>query len=345
MGAGSAEEDFILDLDAPGNAGAGESSEDGPRGSRMGRTGPERPGLAQGEGMAGTDGGGMETGPGSGRGAVPEHDQGEEAGPRPDGPETLGGMERGTPGEIHEHLRNRARELVRRYEGLLVPRGNHYELGSGIRTRVSSFASAWAKGRSYAPGAAERGTRIHNALAWWAVAFGNAVAPAEVVAEAARRRSSLGHTPGDGADYETAPLVSAFRQFLTATGLVTIATELPLASDIPPIAGTLDFLLADDEGNTTVLDVKTGYAVSWHVLQVLAYAHLLQSNGFPVSSGAILYLGIDGRYNKLVTFPVDKWNSAHITSLYQATYGLWQPDKMLTGWGPAYMMTAEPFME
>ncbi len=95
------------------------------------------------------------------------------------------------------------------------------------------------------------------------------------------------------------PYLTAGRGFCAATGLTPQALELLLFDEALGVAGTLDVLawlpkFKGDQGQTWLLDWKTGVKAPWHAAQTAAYAHLYGRRD--VNRGAV-YLSEDGSYH------------------------------------------------
>jgi len=97
--------------------------------------------------------------------------------------------------------------------------------------------------RYYKPGAAERGTAVHRMLEEYDV---------------------LG-IPGEGLYFE------AYCSFLARAEPKIIAIERFVFVEDPRYGGTLDRVMEID-GQTYVVDIKTGWPASWHEIQLAAYA-------------------------------------------------------------------------
>lgn len=97
--------------------------------------------------------------------------------------------------------------------------------------------------RYYKPGAAERGTAVHKMLEDYDV---------------------LG-VPGEGLFFE------AYLSFLRRAKPKIIAIERFVFVEDPRYGGTLDRVMEID-GQTYVVDIKTGWPTSWHEIQLAAYA-------------------------------------------------------------------------
>jgi len=70
-----------------------------------------------------------------------------------------------------------------------------------------------------------------------------------------------------------------------------VLVETPLVSEIYRFGGTVD-CLAKLNGDMMLIDYKTGKAIyDEHIMQVSAYAHLLQENGYTVNTVKILRIG------------------------------------------------------
>lgn len=99
----------------------------------------------------------------------------------------------------------------------------------------------------------------------------------------------------DTLDPLLSPYLQGFRQFQADSGIEIQGVETPMYHPQYLYAGTPD-IWGSLNNVSTLIDVKTGSAAKWHLLQLAAYCGLLQSNGGWIRQAANLYLSETGGY-------------------------------------------------
>ena len=97
------------------------------------------------------------------------------------------------------------------------------------------------------------------------------------------------------------PYVVAYEAFLADSWAKVISTysEKPLCDKLASYAGTPDRVMIIN-GDTCLIDIKTGSISKHYALQTAAYAHLLRINGCPIDKRYILNLKPNGKYKLIL---------------------------------------------
>jgi ATP-dependent exoDNAse (exonuclease V) beta subunit len=98
---------------------------------------------------------------------------------------------------------------------------------------------------------------------------------------------------------EIQPFLIGWKNFLIHTGSKVLLCEKVVSFHAPDrtiYAGTLDRLV-ERNGRNVLVDIKTGSAAAWHVLQLAAYAQAVgQQEGFKIDYVMAVYLRDTGSY-------------------------------------------------
>jgi hypothetical protein len=172
---------------------------------------------------------------------------------------------------------------------------HEYRDGDTIVKSVTQIlkSAGYIDDRWYKPGSAERGSAVHE--------FCDQYAQGKRIDGVGRQLNGLEY-------------VNAFASWMRKTGAYAIDVETMIDNTIDGFryCGRYD-LLAEIQQRRVLVDIKTGAAQSWHVIQMAAYAMAVDPQRIMV-----LYLKPDGRYKERYIAPVElitgisTWRSALI---------------------------------
>lgn len=146
--------------------------------------------------------------------------------------------------------------------------GREVQSVTQILTASGAIDTTW-----FTPEAAERGRRVHDAIA------------------AYNEDPALADMAGD----EVAPYLAAYREFLGVSGARVIEYERMVYCASMDYAGTPD-LYCEIDGLMVIVDYKTGPVQEWCSMQTAAYAYAYREAGRKVHKRYGLHLSKTGSY-------------------------------------------------